>query len=398
MGFISTEEAAERWHLAVRAVQNYCKDGRIPGAVKYRRSWMVPDDAQRPPDRRRDMPLPDGPRYLPHVLVCDYLPILLSEKEKAALTPAIQRQYDAEMDYFRCRYEDAIVYAVRVSRNEESYPCALTLGMLAAVALGQYDILNEFLTERDELEAKATHPRDRAVLAMAREALYVSMYAPQLCADWLKAGDWTGFERAQYLFLGYLRCKYLHAMNKSGEMLGVAHTTLSLARMSGAPVTITDAYLYMVGAAGCADQEETARAERCVDRAMDICLPTGLLSPFIENMAALRELTERKLKARSPDAFRYVTKRWPTIWKNWVSVHNQFTCDHITLLLNFSELTIATYAAEGLTNAEIGARVGLSAGRVKNRMREIFDKLCVSRRSDLADCLLLGENFNPKGR
>ena len=46
------KEMAAIWNVTERTVTNFCKNGRIPGASKAGRSWTIPDDAQKPVDRR----------------------------------------------------------------------------------------------------------------------------------------------------------------------------------------------------------------------------------------------------------------------------------------------------------------------------------------------------------
>lgn len=45
-------EAAERWELTERRVTGLCRDGKIPGAHKQGRSWLIPGDAAKPDDGR----------------------------------------------------------------------------------------------------------------------------------------------------------------------------------------------------------------------------------------------------------------------------------------------------------------------------------------------------------
>ena len=49
---ISVKEAAMRWELAERTVRGLCIDGKIPGAVKSGRSWLIPAGAEKPVDNR----------------------------------------------------------------------------------------------------------------------------------------------------------------------------------------------------------------------------------------------------------------------------------------------------------------------------------------------------------
>ncbi|MBR2811440.1 MAG: helix-turn-helix domain-containing protein, partial [Solobacterium sp.] len=50
--FIKVSEAAKRWGISERRIAVLCRNGRIPGAYKNGRSWVLPADAQRPADSR----------------------------------------------------------------------------------------------------------------------------------------------------------------------------------------------------------------------------------------------------------------------------------------------------------------------------------------------------------
>ena len=46
--FMTTSEAAEKWGITPRQVQNLCKKGQIKNAKKFGKSWSIPVDTQRP--------------------------------------------------------------------------------------------------------------------------------------------------------------------------------------------------------------------------------------------------------------------------------------------------------------------------------------------------------------
>lgn len=54
MEYISVTEAAARWNVSVRQVQRLLAENRLPNAKKYGRSWMLPADAEKPGDPRRE--------------------------------------------------------------------------------------------------------------------------------------------------------------------------------------------------------------------------------------------------------------------------------------------------------------------------------------------------------
>lgn len=56
MDALSVKEAAEKWGISERRVQKLCEEGRIPGVIRFGRSWAIPKDAEKPADGRyKDM-------------------------------------------------------------------------------------------------------------------------------------------------------------------------------------------------------------------------------------------------------------------------------------------------------------------------------------------------------
>ena len=59
-------ETAKEWGVTTRMVHLYCAAGRIQGALKISRIWMIPRDAEKPADERRNnrrRPQKDTPPY-----------------------------------------------------------------------------------------------------------------------------------------------------------------------------------------------------------------------------------------------------------------------------------------------------------------------------------------------
>ena len=60
MGYLSVNEAALQMGVSVRRIQQMCKNGEIPGAVKRGRSWMIPTDEEIDIPETKRKPLPIG--------------------------------------------------------------------------------------------------------------------------------------------------------------------------------------------------------------------------------------------------------------------------------------------------------------------------------------------------
>ena len=50
--YLTVQETADKWNINQRTVQTMCNDGRIPGAKKSGKAWAIPNDAEKPTDKR----------------------------------------------------------------------------------------------------------------------------------------------------------------------------------------------------------------------------------------------------------------------------------------------------------------------------------------------------------
>ena len=61
MKYITTLEASENWKISERMTRKYCIQGCIPGAIQKDKTWLIPEDAQKP----SRVAVPDEPEPLP---------------------------------------------------------------------------------------------------------------------------------------------------------------------------------------------------------------------------------------------------------------------------------------------------------------------------------------------
>lgn len=52
MEFLTTKEISERWKISARRVAVFCEEGRLNGAVKKGKTWLIPSDVMKPEDGR----------------------------------------------------------------------------------------------------------------------------------------------------------------------------------------------------------------------------------------------------------------------------------------------------------------------------------------------------------
>lgn len=58
--YLTVTEIAAQWEISTVRVREYCRDGRIPKAIRRNRNWLIPEDAEKPGlPPAEEAPVPD---------------------------------------------------------------------------------------------------------------------------------------------------------------------------------------------------------------------------------------------------------------------------------------------------------------------------------------------------
>ena len=52
MDYLTASEISKIWNISSRRIGVLCTEGRIEGAVKKGKMWLIPENAQKPADAR----------------------------------------------------------------------------------------------------------------------------------------------------------------------------------------------------------------------------------------------------------------------------------------------------------------------------------------------------------
>ncbi|MDD3325293.1 MAG: DNA-binding protein [Sulfurospirillaceae bacterium] len=52
MEYLTTVEMSNRWNISSRRIGVLCSEGRIDGAIKKGKTWLIPEDSKKPADAR----------------------------------------------------------------------------------------------------------------------------------------------------------------------------------------------------------------------------------------------------------------------------------------------------------------------------------------------------------
>lgn len=393
MLYLTVKEAAEKWGLGTRIVTLYCAENKIEGAVKRGNLWLIPEHAGRPADKRRRLqpvPQPSLSDDLAHLLAATTVPMPIHNPDAILDTVREERlslQYEAELSYLRGDFARTMRCYQRTDGDDAARLRACPVTIAAAISQGDY----RAYTEIDAyLKKCAEAHKGSGAAAFAEQALAtaaVSIIAPNMAPDWLKEGDFSALAPQAKPNALYLRAKYFLCLHKYDAMLAVAQTALTLSAQPQG-FTTTDIYLRVTCAVACHCLGRDDEARRWLLEAMRICLPHGFITPFTEVVTALGGLMEQCLEREFPACRDAVLGQWKRTWKNWIAFHNRFTKDNITLMLTLREYHLALLVAQHVPYAKIARQHGISVGRLKNIMLEIYEKLYISGREELVKYIM----------
>lgn len=259
----------------------------------------------------------------------------------------------------------------------------------AAISLGDYPAYLNIEAYLKSFVGSGRNSYTSAVAELALASVAVSVCAPNMVPAWLPAGDFSAFPpKADLGYIHYLRAKYFLCLGKYEVALAVAQTALAFSALEWG-ISAAKINLQMVCALACYNLGREREARRWLLEVMGIALPHGFITPFAENVSNFGGLMEQCLEEKFPGCFDAVLGQCERTVRNWLVFHNHFIKDNITSILTLRELHLAQMVARRIPYAKIAREFNMSVGRLKNVMLEIYEKLCISSRDELAQYVLM---------
>ena len=214
MEYISAKEAAERWGIQVRGVQELCKAGRIQGAFKFERSWMIPASAQKPEDPRRAGSKSSGAvsyGYYPGLIsYFIHAPSGKSDRLPTGITdPAAILEYKAELLYFTGEI-DACRDMLHGVDDGGTLLSRLSLVLPLSVCLGDVPAFNSAVEGVYALIDQAPDSVGSRAARLLHSCTALGLYMPHLVPEWIRDGQFAGLPAELIPFAIYTRLSLIH--------------------------------------------------------------------------------------------------------------------------------------------------------------------------------------------
>lgn len=396
--YISLREAAEKWGVSERRTNQYCAEGRIPGAQKIGNVWAVPVEAEKPKDPRRtrrqtkpaesDM---EGLRYtnLMPLMNTAFVPGHCMETIEAMAAGPRRDIAMAEYHYFSGQPElaakDAEAYLTSPDMGARLSACLIYA--YSNLPMGQIQRARFALEELSSSLASAAEqtPGLRAASAFAASTGAVLLHLP-LPEEMPDAESFMPLlPQGLRAFSLYVQAHYLYLKGEYAKSAGSVETALV---MGAASYPIPAIYLHLVAVMDYMSMKQPDKAEAHLLTAWDIARPDNLIEGFGEHHGLLGAMLEAVIKPKWPKDFKRIIDITYRFSSGWRRVHNPITGHNVADDLTTTEFAIAMLAARDWTTQEIANHLNISVNTVKIHISEAMRKLNVGNRKDLKKYML----------
>lgn len=401
MQYETAAQMAERLDVNIRTVQVWAKEGKLPGAIKQGRDWLIPE-GEGNPNKNRDARRMAMPRKSPFLDMTDlyHTPGKADEcaKELSGQKEA-QALFRAEIAYSRGEIDKVYEYAQYFLGEHSDFYAVIAGGMLLALcAMWRGDIELWRKAKQHICEAPWKSDNDRDIIALSLASSDSSIYDTDSFPDWFCRGCFGHLPKdahpaARVFYIKYLMGSAQELAKGNIELDGVKGLGLMRTLPYIIEPMITQAvvektimveiYLRLLCAIAYHHIGDDERAVEHIDKAVHLALPDMLLGPLAEHRRQLDYLLDDCLAKHSPEALKKLRDMHKTLAEGWHMLHNKVLDKTVSTKLSIREREIARLAAFGLSNAEIATRLNISQTSVKSVIVMAINKTGARNRHDL---------------
>lgn len=402
MNYINVKQAAEKWGVSTRRVQDLCKRGQISGVQLWERTWMLPADSVYPSSKVTESHRP-MPRKTPFLDMTDlYHQQGTADQAAEALIgqPEAKALFEAEIAYSRGDINAVYEKAQYFLDHHSGFYAIIAGGMLlglCAMWKGDFALFNK--AKIHICEAHCHNDVDRSILDLSLAATNLSIRDLRDFPDWFKRGSFShlpadAHPAAKVYYVKLLMIYAQELAMKKYEREGMEGLSLMKVLPNTIEPLITqaevdrtllaEAYLRILCAIACQNGGDTDRAVFHIDRAISLVLPDRLLGLLAEHRSELGYLLDDRLSLADAEALKEVKALHKQLRAGWTRLHNAVLEKSVSVSLSVREREVARLAAFGCSDAQIADQLGLSKSTVKSLISMAKNKTGSIKRSELA--------------
>ncbi len=391
MEFESVEQAAKRLQVTPRAIQKWAKEGKIPGANRVGRTWLIPMDFMGTDGKEKADRADESAQVLAYPLQDMIFTPGHCLERVMSFPDGVQRDVMTfQYDYFCGRSEQAAELAARYLEHK-NLSVAMTASVMysfANLGLGKAHLFQqgqEYIqkyTQMYMMDTQNLQARAYAVYITTMVHVLLHLQCPPMPA---LESEIKHLPMGTKLHAGYIMAYEAYLEKDYGRCLGIAEMALA---MCGDTYVIPAIYLHLIASIALMSQRRIVEAKSQFEQAWQLACADDLVAVFGEHMGVLQGLLEVGMKKQYPEKYKDVMTTAARFVEGWRKVHNDGAKHTITSQLTVVEMAVASLFYRGWAVKEIAAYMEISPRMVCHHISVVYEKLGISHREGLAQYMV----------
>ena len=403
---ITVKQAAIKWKVSERRVQKLCNDGRIKGAVKFGRSWMIPSQAVLPTRSKNEEPHLAMPKRTPFLDMTN----IYNQKGMADVcgemlinNPEAYALYVAQIDYRRGEI-DKVYDKARYFLNAHSGFYAILGGgmLLAQCAIWRGDIVLFNEAKKHICEAPCKTQSEREIISLALAIVDSSIYDNKDYPKWFKIGNFEllpadAHPSAKVFYVKYLYMAAFAIASKQLNIKGMEGLSLMniipciieplISQAVIDQTIIPEIYLRMSCAVAYYNIGDKESAINHMDKAIDLALADNLYGILTEYVRHFDNLLEERISLKDQNALNIIIELNQKYRIGWARLSGTVRNKYIVTNLTPREHEVAKLTVFGFNSKEIANILYVSESTVKQTIARIMNKTGVESKKEFVNFL-----------
>lgn len=408
LGYMSVYDVSQKWNISVRRVQELCKTGKIEGAIRFGKSWMIPKDAKKPIDRRKKrekhktmaQEISISAPLFTMTTMYSTLGKLSNISRKLRSNSVARSLFDAEMAYLKADFSFVKEYVNNFNPQNKDISILMGTWFLKSMyAFWTGDTLM-WTEARKQISLIATvSEEEEKVVSLTLASLDILAYNNGSFPDWFERGCLEVLPKEVYPFaqVYYARLLYMVAVgvaSKQNEIEGI--TGLALMKVINNAIepliaqavvekwVVPEICLRLTCATVYHNSGLHDLAIGHIDKALELALQDRLYLILLEYWRQLDHLLEQRIAMIDEQTAKKLKDLFKELADGANKTRSFVRNRKVATNLTKREREVAKFVSFGFTNKQIAKRLSIGESTVKSTIQNIMNKTGVKERSDIA--------------
>lgn len=385
MEYITIKEASEKWGISVSRIGILVNEGRIPGAKHFGRSWQIPADAVKPPERKGGR---TGSAVKEKKTDSFYFPLFhfrpdWSEAQQATLTDQQRNLLLAETAVLECRFEDAypILKTILVAPDDSYIEIgALWSAGMCCVALNKAEDFSRFYLRLKLLLAKDFPHRDDMMGTLISLSTYVKTITAMADSDPVSEELHPQALPIVCVLKGYTQM-VKEATKPGSADPSLLEVILSFLNNTGSDIAVAMMHLYLLGIYSL--RRNTEKAEKHAKAVVQIAYANKIYFPLVSYYHYTTAILSPILDSYPMEFQNLCREKSAQYENNYTAFIASINKSTVLANLTDGDYPYAFAVLMELTNTHIAEELGVSMPTVSRKLEKLCNKLGVKTKKEL---------------